>query len=104
MRTRSLLCLGVVLGLLSMGRPAHATNFSGKIKLVQVNSTGLRFLADTGGFLSFYATGDAKDVLLHAFYAQAGVDVIYTVTSCPGGLLGTCGTVSAVTVDRTDLP
>ena len=34
MRVKSLLCFGVVLGLLLAVRPAHAVNFSGKIRLV----------------------------------------------------------------------
>ena len=103
MRVKSLLCFGVVLGLLLTVRPAHAVNFSGKIRLVQVNSNGLRFLA-AGSTLSLFATGDTKEVLLHAFYGQATVDLGYTVIPCTGGIIGTCGTVNVLTVDSSDLP
>ena len=103
MRIKSLLCFGVVLGLLLTARPAHAVNFSGKIRLVQVNSNGLRFLA-AGSSLSLYATGDTKEVLLHAFYDKVTVDLSYTVVACTGGILGTCGTVNSLTVNDTNLP
>jgi hypothetical protein len=102
MRAKSLLCLGVILGLLLMVQPAHAVNFSGKIQLVQVTS-GLRFLA-AGSPLNLFATGDAKEVLLQAFYAKAHVDIGYTVVPCTGGITGTCGTVNFVSVNSANLP
>jgi len=104
MKARRLKGFVVVVGLLLMARTAHAVNFSGKIRLVQVNSAGLRFMAASGQSLSFYATGDTKEVLLQAFYAKATVAIGYTVTPCQGGILGTCGTVDVLTVDSSNLP
>jgi hypothetical protein len=103
MKAKSLLGVVVVLGLLLTAGTAQAASFNGQIRLVQVNSAGLRFLA-SGQALSFYATGDIKEVLLQAFYAKTTVSIGYTVTPCLGGILGTCGNVDVLTVDGNNLP
>jgi hypothetical protein len=78
---------------------AHAANFAGRITLVQVTGIEgtLRFFVSGSG-LSLFASGDFKDVLLHAFYQKANVSVGYNVITCPGGITGTCGAVFFVTV------
>jgi hypothetical protein len=103
MRTKSLLWIGVVLGLLLAVQPAYAVNFHGKIQLVQVTSAGLRFMT-VAPSVSLFASGDAKEVLLQAFYKKAAVDIGYTVIPCTGGITGTCGTVNFVSVNTTGLP
>src|SRR5436305_4021718 len=93
MRAKCLLTIGVVLSLLLTVRPAHATNFHGTIRLVQVTSAGLRFLTATTS-VSLYATGDAKEVLVKAFFRKGTVDIGYAVIPCPAGITGTCGNVN----------
>lgn len=82
-------------------RSADANNFAGKITLVQVTGSpgSLRFFVSGSG-LSLFATGDYKEVLLHAFMHKATVSLSYTPITCPGGITGTCGNVFLVTVDQ----
>lgn len=101
MRMKNLLWTGVVLGLLLTVQPAQATNFNGKVRLVQVTSAGLRFLTDSSPAISLYATGDFKEVMLQGFYRKAGMDIGYTVIPCTGGITGTCGNVNFVSVNTT---
>lgn len=103
MRAKNLLSIGVVLGLLLAAQPAHAVNFHGKIKLVQVTGGGLRFLTASPS-VSLFATGDAKEVMIQAFYKKAALDIGYTAIACPGGITGTCGNVNFVSVNDTGLP
>jgi hypothetical protein len=81
---------------------AEAANFFGRITLVQNTGTPgtLRFFISSSG-LSLFASGDFKDVLLQGFYAKANISVGYNVITCPGGITGTCGTVTFVSVHET---
>ncbi|HEY6229942.1 MAG TPA: hypothetical protein VIW64_01650 [Pyrinomonadaceae bacterium] len=88
---------------LASAMPALAVNFFGKITLVQVTSLGTRFFVQPNG-LSLFATGEYRDVLLQAFYKKASVSVAYNTVACPGGITGTCGNVTFVTVDQSNLP
>lgn len=103
MRTKSLLSVAVVLGLLLTALPAHAVNFHGKIKLVQVTGVGLRFQTASPS-VSLFATGDAKEVMIQAFYKKATLDIAYNTIACPAGITGTCGNVTFVSVNDTGLP
>jgi hypothetical protein len=82
---------------------ANAANFFGRITLVQVTGTEgtLRFFISGGAGLSLFASGDFKDVLLHAFYQKANASISYNVITCPGGITGTCGAVTFVSVHET---
>ena len=96
-----LMALVAAASLMVASPSAEAANFFGKITLVQVTGTEgtLRFFV-SGSTLSLFASGDFKDVLLHAFYHKATASIAYTVITCPGGITGTCGTVTFVSVDQ----
>jgi hypothetical protein len=38
--------------------------------------------------------------MLHALFSKVTMDVGYTVSTCPPGITGTCGTVDSVEVDN----
>jgi hypothetical protein len=103
MKRKACLVLGAALLLLHLAVPAAAVSFSGKISTAQSSGKGIRFYVQAKG-LSLFATGDMQALLLEAFFHKTTVDVAYTITPCTGGIHGTCGTVTFVSVDATNIP
>ncbi len=81
--------------------PARADNFAGKIDLVQVTPTSTRFLVRSQN-LNLYASGTYKDMLLEGFYRRSSFSISYQPAKCPSGIKGTCGSVTALTVDTSN--
>lgn len=82
---------------------ALADSFFGKITLVQTTSNGTRFFIQPKG-LSLFASAEHRALLLEAFMRKAPVSVGYQPIACTGGITGTCGTVTTVTVDAVNIP
>ncbi|MBI3675624.1 MAG: hypothetical protein HY243_03310 [Proteobacteria bacterium] len=82
---------------LLIAQSASAGIYTGKIALIQTVSSGTIRFWIPGSSLSLLASGDARDIMLQAFYRKATVSANYTPTAC--AYTGTCGTVNLVTVD-----
>ncbi len=93
-----------LLGLLSAN--AHALSYNGRIDLVQstgANSTSVRYYISAQG-LSVFATGVNETILREAFFRKANVSISYQPMDCPNGTLGTCGSLTLITVHALNLP
>lgn len=91
--------------LLALSAPAaFADNVSGKMTVVQTNSLGMRFFFGPQKLSLFTTSAEHRELLLGAFLRKANVDAAYTKIACPGGITGTCGTVTFVSVDVTAIP
>jgi hypothetical protein len=87
---------------------ASAANFGGKFDFVQTDassSTGtLRYYNSAQGLHVFAAPGSNATVLQSAFFRKAYVSIQYTAIVCPAGFAGTCGTLTYITVDASNIP
>jgi hypothetical protein len=90
--------------LLLFAAAAHADNAAGKINIVQTSSIGMRFFMQPQALSLFTTSAEHRELLLGAFFRKASLNVSYTKITCPGGITGTCGTVTFVSVDATAIP
>lgn len=90
-----------LLGLTLLGAlpSALADTYNGKVDLVEAKADGVRFFVRDPG-LNLYATGQYREVLLHAYFRKASTSIGYQTFPCPGGLAGKCGTVYSVSVEQ----
>jgi hypothetical protein len=83
---------------------AFADNVSAKITIVQTNSNGMRFFFGAQGLSLFTTSAEHRELLLGAFLRKTNVDAGFTKIACPGGITGTCGTVTFVSVAAANIP
>ena len=87
--------------------PARAANFGGKFDFVQTDSSStgsLRYYNSAQGLSILAPPGSNATVLQSAFFRKAYVSIVYSAALCPPGIVGTCGTLSYITVDASNLP
>ncbi len=77
--------------------PVSADSYQGKLDSVQVRGNDFYFFIKSKD-LRLYATGEYRDVLVHAFFKKANLGIGYTPKACPAGVPGACGTVYVVAV------
>ena len=101
--------LGVGLALALAIVPAHAANYSGQLRLVQIAggaSGTTRFMTvatPAVPTVSLYASGPYEVVMLQAFFRKANMSLSYNPTPCLGGITGICGRVVYISVDISNL-
>jgi hypothetical protein len=99
---RYVVLLIALLLVMALPLPTRAANYVGKISLVEYTANGTRFYIRSS-HLSLYATGDQKDILLEAFFHKSNVSVGYASIACPGGISGSCGKVTFISIDEGNL-
>ena len=108
MKTSTFIAIAAAL-LGSMAFDANATSFfGGKFDFVQTDNSSssgsLRYYNSAQGLSVFAAPGSNATVLQSAFFRKAYVSIQYTVIACPPGFVGTCGSLTYITVDAANLP
>ena len=103
---KSLAVAGVLFAALSAN--AHAANFSGKFDIAQTDGSSangtIRYYNQAQGLSIYAAPGGNASLLQDAFFRETFVSVSYTPIICPGGIGGSCGTLTFVTVSAINFP
>ncbi|KFN42587.1 hypothetical protein [Arenimonas oryziterrae] len=103
---RSLLLASVLLA--AACADAQAANFNGKFDIVQTTAATpagtLRYYNAVNGLSIFAEPGTAADLMREALFRKTLVSIAYTPIVCPFGITGSCGTLTAITVNAGNIP
>lgn len=103
---KSLTLTGVLFAALSAS--AHAANFSGKFDIAQTDGSSangtIRYYNQAQALSIYAAPGGNASLLQDAFFRKSFVSVIYTPIICPGGIGGSCGTLTFISVSAINVP
>jgi hypothetical protein len=90
------------------GGAAQAANFSGKFDIAQTDGSSsigtIRYYNQALALSIYAAPGGNASLLQDAFFRKTFVSVGYTPIVCPGGIGGSCGTLTFISVSALNIP